>query len=158
MTQVDFYTNAPDRLQTACRLCAKAVAAAARVHVLVADADAATRLSRLLWTTPATGFVPHCGAADPLAAVTPVIVDHRTDAFAHDDVLINLCDGVPDGFSRFRRLIEIVSAGEADRAAARDRYRHYRDRGYALNTHDLAATRRDGSAASKSGSTAAAGS
>ena len=38
-------------------------------------------LDRLLWAQPATGFLPHCRLGSPLAAETPVIVDH---ALEHD--------------------------------------------------------------------------
>jgi len=55
-------------------------------------------------------------------------------------VLLNLEDEVPDGFGRFARLIEVVSAtDEADRAAARRRWKHYLQRGFALERHDLVA-------------------
>jgi DNA polymerase-3 subunit chi len=57
----------------------------------------------------------------------------------HDEVLINLRDETPSMFSRFRRLIEIVSVEDADRAAARERFRFYRDRGYEIRTHQLGA-------------------
>jgi DNA polymerase-3 subunit chi len=58
-----------------------------------------------LWSTPATGFVPHCSADDKLAAVTPVIVDCEGSNPAHDDVLLNLRHELPAFFSRFQRLI-----------------------------------------------------
>ena len=34
----------------------------------------ATKLDRLMWTWPATGFLPHCAAHDALAAETPVLI------------------------------------------------------------------------------------
>lgn len=141
MTQIDFYTQAEDKFHTACRLCGKAIGANNRVHVLAADREAADRFSRLLWSVPPVSFVPHCAAQDELAARTPVIVDHRDGTWAHDDVLINLTDTLPASFSRFRRMIEIVTRHDDDRARARERFRHYRDRGYEIATHDLVAPR-----------------
>ena len=58
----------------------------------------------------------------------------------HDEVLLNLRPEWPPFFSRFQRLIEIVSLDDEDRAAARERYRFYRDRGYEIRTHDLSKT------------------
>ena len=55
----------------------------------------------------------------------------------HEEVLINLRNDLPSYFSRFRRVVEIVTADADDRAQARDRYRFYRDRGYEITTHDL---------------------
>jgi DNA polymerase-3 subunit chi len=55
-----------------------------------------------------------------------------------DDVLINLQAQHPPFFSRFRHLIEIVSMDEADKVAARVRFKFYKDRGYAIKTTDVA--------------------
>jgi len=141
MTQIDFYTHVDDKLRVACQLSAKAVARGLRVAVCCADEESAHRLDRMLWTTPATGFVPHCAPDDPLAAETPVIIDCRGEPLAHEEVLLNLRDEQPPFFSRFQRLIEIVSRDDADRASARERFRFYRDRGYEIRTHDLSQRR-----------------
>ena len=137
MTQIDFYTHVEDKLKTACALAAKAFAHGLRLTVHCPDPETAQRLDRLLWTTPATGFLPHCGPDDPLAAETPVIIDCGGDNLLHDQVLLNLRPEWPPFFSRFQRLIEIVSLEDADRAGARERFRFYRDRGYEIRTHDL---------------------
>lgn len=141
MTQIDFYTHVDDKMRVASRLSAKAVARGMRVVVYCADPEAANRLDRMLWTTPSTGFVPHCAADDPLAPETPVIIDCRGENLVHDEVLVNLRDEQPPFFSRFQRLVEIVSRDDADRASARERFRFYRDRGYEIRTHDLSRTR-----------------
>ena len=57
--------------------------------------------------------------------------------FEKDEVLINLRAEWPPFFSRFQRLIEIVSLDEQDRGQARERFKFYRDRGYAIQSHDL---------------------
>ena len=137
MTQIDFYFHVENKLQMACTLSAKACARGMRVHAYCADADTGAKLSRLLWTAQAVSFIPHCSPRDPLAAVTPVIVDHEGAEPAHDEVLINLHPEWPPFFSRFKRLIEIVSLDEEDRGQARARFKFYRDRGYAIQNHDL---------------------
>jgi DNA polymerase-3 subunit chi len=140
LTQIDFYFHVENKLQMACALSAKACARGMRVLAYCADADAGQKFSRLLWTAPPISFVPHCTAGDPLAAVTPVIVDHEGAEPAHDEVLINLRREWPPFFSRFQRLIEIVSLDEDDRSQARERFKFYRDRGYAIQNHDLSKT------------------
>lgn len=137
MTQIDFYTNVSDKLRTACRITAKAHGQGLRVMLFCPDAETARHLDRTLWTNPPLGFVPHCFPDDPLAAVTPVIVDHQGGDPPHDQVLLNLRPEWPPFFSRFQRLIEIVSLDDADRQGARERYKFYRDRGYEIRTHDL---------------------
>ena len=141
MTEVLFYANASDKLRTSCQLSSKAMAHKRRVMILTPGSETTDRLSHLLWSTPSTGFTPHCRASDRLAPSTPVIIDHQAGTVVHEDVLINLCEDTPAFFSRFHRLIEIVTTDEADRARARERFRYYRDRGYEIVTHDLAKSR-----------------
>ena len=137
MTQVDFYFNVEDKLRTACMVSAKAYARGLRVLAYCADPEAGQKFSRMLWTSSATGFVPHCTADDRLVAVTPVIIDHDGSNPAHDDVLVNLRAELPSFFSRFKRLVEIVSIDEEDCRQARERFKFYRDRGYEILRHDL---------------------
>ena len=47
--------------------------------------------------------------------------------------IAELCDSA---VRKGRRLIEIVGLDEADRSAARERYRFYRDRGYEIKLLD----------------------
>lgn len=138
MTRIDFYVDADDRLRVACRLAAKAVAQQLRVLVYAPDGEVAAALDRLMWTTPAIGFVPHVMAEHRLASETPVVIARGDSALPHDEVLVNLARESPHAFARFQRLVEIVSCEEEDRRAARERYRFYRDRGYAIRTHSLA--------------------
>jgi DNA polymerase-3 subunit chi len=137
MTQIDFYTNVSDKLQTACRIVSKGYTLGHRIMAFCPDAETAQRLDRLLWTTPPTGFVPHCAPTHALAPLTPVIVDYQGESPMHDQVLVNLREEWPPFFGRFERLIEIVSADAEDRGRARGRYKFYRDRGYEIRTHDL---------------------
>jgi DNA polymerase-3 subunit chi len=139
VTSIDFYTQVDDKHDFARKLCVKALANRARMLIWLADAAACQRLSRLIWSVPSIGFVPHCSATDALAARTPIIIDCADGPFPHDDILVNLRPEVPPFFSRFQRMIEIVSAtDEDDKQQARERFRHYRDRGYELRTHDMA--------------------
>jgi DNA polymerase III subunit chi len=137
VTQIEFYTHVENKQQMACRLAAKAMRQGLRVMLYASDANTTDQLNRLLWTFPATGFVPHCRSADELAPVTPVIVDHLGDVLVHDEMLINLHPEWPQFFSRFKHLVEIVSTDEDDQREARLRYRFYRDRGYEIQHHDL---------------------
>lgn len=141
MTRIDFYTKVDDKYRFACKLCAKAAANRMRVNVFTPDEAATERFDKLLWTVPATGFVPHCRADHPLAAETPILIHHAPIDFLHDDILLNLNDAWPPFFGRFQRLIEIVSTDEADVQQARERFRFYRDRGYELTTHDMSQDR-----------------
>jgi len=51
---------------------------------------------------------------------------------------LNLSGEVPFGFSRFNSLIEVVSEEPEVRQPARERFKFYKDRGYEIQTLDLA--------------------
>ena len=138
MTSIDFYFNAQDRLQVACRLAGKAVKQGSRMLIYAPDAGMASRLDALMWTWPAIGFVPHCAPHDPLAAETPVLVSSDPDTPETCELLLNLGAECPPHFERFERLLEVVPTDEAERQAARGRYRFYQARGYKITSHDLA--------------------
>ena len=138
MTTIDFYFNAPDPLQIACRLAAKAMAEGKRMLIYAPDAEVAAKLDKLMWTWPAVGFVPHVAADDPLAPETPVLISRGDDTPAQCPVLLNLSNQSPPHFASFERLLEIVGIEDADKQAARERYKLYKSRGYAIANHDLA--------------------
>lgn len=137
MTEISFYSHAPDKLGVARQLVAKAWGQKLNVLVYALDEATAASFDRLLWTQPALSFVPHCRDSSPLAASTPVIIGERADALPSADVLINLSNEPPPVFSRFERLVEIVTEDEADVLRGRQRYRFYKDRGYELVNYDL---------------------
>jgi len=139
MTRIDFYFNAPDKLAVAARLVQKAYAARARLLIFSRDTQVMGVLDRKLWEIPATGFLPHCRASDVAAAETPVLLTSDPEALPHHDVLLNLDDERHANFSRFERVLEVVSRDdEEDRARARARFKFYKDRGYEIKSNDLA--------------------
>jgi DNA polymerase-3 subunit chi len=138
LTTIDFYFNAQDRLQVACRLAGKAAGQKKRMLIYAPEAETASRIDRLLWTWPAIGFVPHCAVHDPLAAETPVLIAADAESPSGCEVLLNLGADCPPHFERFERLLELVGTDEAERLAGRSRYRFYLERGYKISNHDLA--------------------
>ena len=74
-----------------------------------------------------------------MLAATPIVLAPDCAALPHAGVLVHLGPEVPAGFERFERLIELVGTGDDERAQARLRWRHYADRGYAIQRHDVAA-------------------
>lgn len=137
MTRVEFFFNVEDKLQKIAELSESVVSKGRRLMLFSGDTQLLAKVEDYLWSHPPTGFTPHCRCNDALAAVTPIVIDSHGDQLAHDDVLINLQDKHPPFFSRFRRLIEIVGLDEADKSAARERYRFYRDRGYEIKSFDV---------------------
>ena len=141
MTRIDFYLVKSESVHSTelltCRLAEKAYTLGHRVYIHSADDAQLERLDDLLWTFAAGSFVPHVRFQREQGDDAPVVLGTQAAPAGHTDVLINLADEVPLFFSRFERVAEIVGADAALRSSARERYRYYRDRGYALETHEL---------------------
>jgi len=138
VTSIDFYFNAEDRLQVACRLAGKAAAQKKRLLIYAPTPELAGRIDKMLWTWPAIGFVPHCALHDPLAPETPVLIASDGETPDRCELLLNLAEECPPHFERFERLLEVVATADEDRKAGRARYRYYQERGYPIANHDLA--------------------
>jgi DNA polymerase-3 subunit chi len=137
VTEIDFYTHADDRLQFTARLCVKLYGLGKRIRVLTEDSAMSARLDHMLWSIPATGFVPHCRLSDRLASETPVLIDAAADHDGPAEVLINLQSAHAPVFRRFERLAEIVSEEPDVVAAGRTKWQYYKQQGYTLRAHDL---------------------
>lgn len=138
MTRIDFYFNAPDKIEVARKLAAKAFQVGQYALVYTLDSRFAHELDTLFWTTQQLSFLPHVRCGHALARQTPILIGANPDELARADILINLTDEPPNFFGRFERMLEIVTADGGDRDRARERFRFFKERGYALDTHDLA--------------------
>jgi DNA polymerase-3 subunit chi len=144
VTQVDFYVLESDsddaRLRLACKIVDKATQLDHHVFVHSTSDDEARRLDELLWTFSQGSFIPHRVVREEAAEppLEPVVIGVNQQPGAGKwDVLINLAADVPEFFSRYERVAEVVDANAARREQSRERYRFYRDRGYKLNTHQV---------------------
>lgn len=144
MTRIAFHFNIAEPLSYLERLLRKAHRAGAQVVVL-AEPSLTRALDLRLWEgVSAAEFLPHClaASASPVcqAASAVVLFDDpaalAAAAFTGDAVLVNLLHPVPAPFAKFSRLLEMVSTIEADREAARERWRLYKSQGYELTRHD----------------------
>lgn len=137
MTQVFFYHGAADKIAAACALLTGAYAKRRPVLVYAPEKPVAQGVDRSLWTHSALSFIPHCDAASPLAAETPIVITDSLEQIPQDERLMNLSREIPPGFSRFQSLVEVVGQDEDDRNAARERVKFYKDRGYEVRYFDL---------------------
>ena len=137
MTKVDFYTGSKDKLRTACQLSHKAMQNGVRTVISAPEATTRDTLDKLLWHYPATAFIPHCAVDAEEAVQMPVVLNNGGEKFPHHDLLISLHNECVPFFSRFERVIEIISHDEEDSRMGRERYKFYKDRGYELRHIDL---------------------
>jgi len=141
MTRIDFYVlpdaGAADRERFACRLADIAYRRGQRVYIHAQSQDQARTLDKLLWTFQAGSFVPHDLHPSDKVEDIPVLIGHDEVPDSGHEVLINLDAAVPNFFSRFDRMAEVVNQDPTVKDAGRQRFRFYRDRGYALQTHTM---------------------
>jgi DNA polymerase-3 subunit chi len=144
VTQVDFYISDSDsndaRLKLACKIVDKAFELDHHVFVHASTDDEARQLDELLWTFSQGSFIPHRIVREPVTEPPrePVLIGMtEPPAAGRWDVLVNLAPQVPEFFSRYERVAEVVDANAERRERSRERYRFYRDRGYKLNTHKV---------------------
>ncbi len=138
MTQIFFYHNAVDRIAAAAALIGKALMHKKALLVYAPDAEVASQIDRQLWLQPPTGFLPHVRNSSPLAGETPAVITDELATQSHSERLFNLSAEVPNAFSRFTSVIEVVGLDERERQAGRERAKYYKDRGYAVKFIDLA--------------------
>jgi len=131
--------SATIRLQLACRITEKAWKAGSTVLILNPDAAQLALLDEMLWTKGSQqGFIPHeITASAPHRETTPVVLDTATGPNEPVDVLINLTPGIPSHPELAGRIIEIIDGDPGLRAAGRERFKTYRERGFVLEKHDL---------------------
>lgn len=140
ITRVDFAFGAPSRLHMACHVVYKHYQAGRRLLVYSRDQVILTRFDRMLWRFDPAAFVPHVYAGDALEQQTPVILAATLplqDATDNTPWLLNLDSQAPDQAGRFQRILEIVSGHDADKQAARQRWRAYEEAGYTLRSFDV---------------------
>jgi DNA polymerase-3 subunit chi len=139
VARVDFYileqADAQARLKLACRLAEKAWSQSQRVLLLTPGSAEAQALDEMLWTFRDRSFVPHEIYSPERPSRASVLISDSTQVGAEADVLINLRDEVPEGYERFARIVEPVDGDPARRQLGRDRFRFYRERGFAPDSH-----------------------
>lgn len=141
MTRIDFYileNSAPQSQgRLACRIADKAWNKQHQVYIHTNTQADSQQLDQLMWVYQDGSFLPHSLYSAECAADTPVLIGHDHEPEHMTDVLINLADEVPPFYSRFHRVVELVTGDEQTKQKARARYKYYRDRGYAIETHQL---------------------
>lgn len=138
MTRVEFYFNVTDKPAKIAELCEKAIAKHRQLTLFASDETWLAELQQQLWGGKAESFLPVLSALDQNAPYSPIVLETTGEQLLQDDILINLNADYPPFFSRFRYLVELVGDDEQDKAAARQRFKFYRDRGYQIKSTDAA--------------------
>jgi DNA polymerase-3 subunit chi len=125
-------------LKVACRITEKAWKAGSTVLIQHDDPATLSTLDEMLWVGNDHSFIPHeVGSAAPQLTGIPVVLNTGAGPTQPVDVLINLTPQLPARPELAARIIEIIDADPARRAAGRERFKAYRERGFPLETHGL---------------------
>jgi len=104
--------------------------------LLLPDANQARQMDELMWSLPQGRFLPHELISQ--AGTAPVSIGTLADLDnARVEVVINLDSQAVPRPERFRRLLELVPARDAERQASRVKFRAYKDLGLEPNSHTM---------------------
>lgn len=145
MTQALFYllpstVNHEEQPQLlACQLAQLLYRSGQWIYIHCDDQSQAYQVDELLWQFEPSAFVPHNLKGEGPAKGAPVEIGFdRVGPNVRRPILINLANDIPPFAGNFSQIIDFVAGDDARKAIARNRYRQYRDQGFALNTQDLA--------------------
>ena len=133
MTYIDFYFNVENKFNKIHEVLEREIFRKRKIFISVNDLNSAEALSNFLYTYSPSSFLPHVIGQQEERASIHIDWDHKP---VTDDFMINLKSEISPSFSRYLKLIEIVSQNEEDKKTARDRLKFYRDRGYQIQLID----------------------
>jgi DNA polymerase III subunit chi len=142
MTHIDFHilqdTSVEARWLYTCRFIEKVERLGHSILIVVDTQEQAHELDDLLWSFKPESFIAHQiigGDEEAKVEITFPVAAGLAEAGEHHDVLINLSSQIPDYFSRFARLAEIVIQEPKILENTREHYRFYKQRGYPITQH-----------------------
>ncbi|TFH87031.1 DNA polymerase III subunit chi [Billgrantia azerbaijanica] len=144
MTRVDFYilpdTTLEARLGFACRLAETIAGKGYRLHLHAEDEAMAVDLDERLWTFRPDAYLPHALLGSDLADSVTVTLGWEGPPEPRPDTrtaMLNLAPDIPEWFSRFERVAEIINQHQQVLTAKRACWQTYRQRGYPVKAHQL---------------------
>ncbi|MGJ8526465.1 DNA polymerase III subunit chi [Halomonadaceae bacterium LMG 33818] len=147
MTQIDFYvlsqTSVEARLEFACKLAETIYRKGYQLYIHCEDEAAARALDDQLWIFRPESFVPHTLTGGTLKdtdkeeAKTPVAIGWHEAPPMGVEVMLNLHPDVPEWFSRFERVAEIINQNQQVLNDKRACWQLYKQRGYPVKAHQI---------------------
>ncbi|MGO2132547.1 MAG: DNA polymerase III subunit chi [Halomonas sp.] len=148
MTRIDFYilpnTTLEARLDFACKLAETIVSKGYRLHIHTQDEAMASALDELLWVFRPEAYLPHALLGSEQTDNVPVTIGWEappvTDSVT-PQAMLNLHSDIPEWFSRFERVAEIINQHQNVLTAKRECWQTYKKRGYSVTAHQLGGKR-----------------
>jgi len=105
------------------------------VYCHVRDPDQAARLDEALWADTES-FIPHAIETNR-QPITGTVGIGWTDPTSRHGVFVNLADTLPEWFTHFDDVVEIVTQDPETLAATRENWKQLKFNGYPITQHDL---------------------
>jgi len=134
VTEIGFYQLQRAPLERALpKLLEKVLERGHRAVLMAGSVDRIEALNGLLWTYEQRSWLPHGSARDGHPELQPVYLTTQEENPNDADVLV-LVDGVQPGFiAGFARVVDMFDGRDEEQlAAARARWRSYKEAGFAL--------------------------
>ena len=127
MTNIHFHTKAHDRFLAAHQWIINNWKDHSSILVYLPDPDLLSKFDQLLWTRPATGFLPHCHFDSSLSIHSNIFITDKMNYHDKDiPIMVNLSEDCPAHYQNFSEIHEFVDQKETTLTKARQRYLHYK--------------------------------
>jgi DNA polymerase-3 subunit chi len=135
-TAIDSPENDNAHLLQACLQAANFYRQNQRVYIHTDDQQSAHAIDELLWAFEPDSFVPHnlVGEGPKQGAAVEIGFQQPN---TRRPILINLASQVPHFSGQYSHIIDFVPAAEQLKQQARERFKHYRQLGFALTTQAI---------------------
>lgn len=144
MRTVTFYTHVHNRLSFVFKLVKTVYDKGEPLLVWLPDDALMQQLDHQLWNLVPESFLPHelvsAIEAEGHTEFAPILLGAETDVPDRADfpkVILNLSEAYVHEVPHYQRVLEIVGPDEEDLAAARDRFKAYRDSGFKIEHHNM---------------------
>lgn len=144
MRTVTFYTHVHNRLPFVFKLVKTVYDKGEPLLVWLPDDAMLQQLDHQLWSLVPESFLPHelvaavieAGQAEfaPILLGAEQALPDRADL---PTVILNLSEAYVHEVVHYQRVLEIVGPDEDDLAAARDRFKAYREAGFTIEHHNM---------------------
>src|SRR3990167_2159759 len=138
--RVDFYVideqdNTYQKDLIACKLIEKAYNKGHRIFVFCDNEQQAHHIDELLWTFKEESFIPHNLQGEGPDSPPPIQIGFDPNLCIFNDLLLNMSQTIPEFYTRFKRVLEIVT--NETKEIAREHYRYYKQQRAQLVTHQI---------------------
>ncbi|WP_031433766.1 DNA polymerase III subunit chi [Methylomarinum vadi] len=142
MPEATFYVlpsqSQQERQAFACKLIEKVYRSGHSCFVLTDSERQSRQVDDLLWTFRPGSFVPHQVYRDEEPAFPQtILIGHDGIPERWRKVVVNLSSTTPTQLDQCERILEILDNSEETKQAGRNRYRHYRQEGLDITTHNM---------------------